>query len=457
VAMNRDAVVAAVGDVLMPTWSADRDKFDRIDRWARWDHDPPHRPKNATAEYKELAARAQAPWGALIVSSVVQTLYVDGYRRPKAPEDNRAWLIWQANGWDARQIHVHRAALTYGIAYAYALPGKTLSGEPMPKLRGVSPREMVAVYDDPADDDFPQMAMLVRKARNGYRLRVFDERFVHDLFLEHEVGKPKYVGTEVHDVGVCPVVRYANRFDLEGRAVGEIEPFIPILGRIDQTVFDRLVVQRFASWIVRTIAGMDVKKSADENEMSVREVLSLLRVNDFLLSPDKDTKFGSLPATPLDGFIKAEERDLTDLAAVSQTPAFELLGGIANLSAEALDALKSSQDAKSDEVKHQFGESHELLLRLAAHIAGDTETAEDYEAQVIWKDTSIRSLAHAADAFGKLCQSLGVPPEVLWPKIPVFTQQDVDEAKRLAAESDATDALLRELVDGASSFPAEVA
>jgi hypothetical protein len=188
VAMNRDAVVAAVGDVLMPTWSADRDKFDRIDRWARWDHDPPHRPKNATAEYRELAARAQAPWGALIVSSVVQTLYVEGYRRPKAPEDNRAWLIWQANGWDARQIHVHRAALTYGIAYAYALPGKTLSGEPMPKLRGVSPREMIAVYDDPADDDFPQMAMLVRKARKGYRLRVFDERFVHDLVLEDETS-----------------------------------------------------------------------------------------------------------------------------------------------------------------------------------------------------------------------------------------------------------------------------
>ena len=61
---------------LFPMWLKEREKLDRIDRWARWDHEDPDKPRQATAEYKELVARSQAPWGYLIVSSVAQTLYV---------------------------------------------------------------------------------------------------------------------------------------------------------------------------------------------------------------------------------------------------------------------------------------------------------------------------------------------------------------------------------------------
>lgn len=452
-AMTEADVVAMTGDVLLPAWNAERRKLDRIDRWARWSHDEPHKPKQATPEYRELSARAQAPWGALIVTSVAQTLYVDGYRRPDEPDDATGWNIWQANGMDARQIAVHRAALTYGLAYATALPGKTLTGERMPTLRGMSPREMIALYEDPATDEWPLAGLRVRKTKDGLVLSFFDNENVTHLKASTTTSSPEVVGWERHGAGVTPVVRYANRFDLEGRATGEIEPFIPLLGRIDQTVFDRLVVQRFASWIVRTIAGMDLSKTADANDISTEQVLQRLKVNDFLTSEDPDTKFGSLPATPLDGFIKGEERDLTDLAAVSQTPAFELLGQMANMSAEALAAAKSSQTAKSSEVQHQFGESHEQLLRLACHLAGDVEGAADFRAQVRWADTSIRSLAQAADALGKLATMLGYPPELLWAKIPGITQQDVDEAKVRVEQSGGMDALLARLVDGSTSAP----
>jgi hypothetical protein len=42
-----------------------------------------------------------------------------------------------------------------------------------------------------------------------------------------------------------------------------------------------------------------------------------------------------------------------------------------------------------------------------------------------------RSLAQAADALGKLATMLGVPVELLWEKIPGFTEQDVDRAKTI--------------------------
>jgi hypothetical protein len=46
-----------------------------------------------------------------------------------------------------------------------------------------------------------------------------------------------------------------------------------------------------------------------------------------------------------------------------------------------------------------------------------------------------RSLAQAADALGKLATMLNVPVELLWEKIPGFTQQDVEDAKALLEEN----------------------
>lgn len=447
--LESGSVVKMVHDDLLPKWQTEVDKLDRIDRWARWHHDDPDQPRQATQEYRELVSRAQAPWGDLIVGSVAQTLYVEGYRRPDAPEDSTGWNIWQANGMDGKQVAIHRAALTYGMAYGTCLPGRTLAGEPMPVMRGVSPRNMIAVFDDPASDEWPVYALQVTVVKGGHQIRVFDDTYEWSWRVEHLTDKPKGGPTpRAHGAGVCPVVRFSNRLDLEGRTAGEIEPFIPVLGKIDQTSFDRLVVQRFASWIVRTIAGMSVAESMKATGETVAATKLRAAADSVLIAEDKDTKFGSLPATPLGGFIEAHDSDLRTLSAVSQTPAFELLGQMANLSAEALAAAKASQTAKSDERKHTLGEEHERFIRLGCHIAGDSDGASDFAAQVRWADTSIRSLAQASDALGKLAQMLGVPVEVLWPKIPGFTQQDVDEARDIAARGGGIGELLLELQAG---------
>lgn len=432
---SADEIIRLVEKELMPLWTRERRKLDLIDRWARWSHDRPHAPRQATTEYRQLAERSQAPWGDLIVGSVAQTLYVDGYRRADDPENGRPWRTWQANGMDGRQNAVHRAALTYGLAYGTALPGTTLAGEKLAEMRGISPREMVALYEDPAHDEWPDVAMRVRVMNRQHLLiTVFDAMGKHELIAGGTDSRVKYLEMSEHGAGVCPVVRFTNRFDLEGRATGEIEPFIPLLGSIDQTKFDRLVVQRFASWIVRTIAGMSVNETTAVTQESADQVKLRLKMEDILTAEDPDTKFGSLPATPLSGFIEAHDADVKVLSAVSQTPANEMLGQMANLSAEALAAANASKTAKSHERRYTFGETWEQWLRLSAWIEGDTDSASDFEAEVRWKDTEIRSMAQAADALGKLRQMLDVPPELLWEKIPGFTQQDVERAKAMVQD-----------------------
>ena len=206
-------------------------------------------------------------------------------------------------------------------------------------------------------------------------------------------------------------------------------------------------MQRFASWVVRTISGMaEPKDAADAEATKLR-----LKVEDILVADSPDTKFGSLPATPLDGFIKAHEDDIKALAAVSQTPPHHLLGQMANLSAEALAAAEASLTRKVEERRTMLGESWEQLLRLAAHVTGDEEAAGDFASQVRWRDTESRSLAQAADALGKLATMLGVPVEMLWEQIPGWTQQDVDRAKGLRTAGTPVDRIVAELLAGQTS------
>lgn len=450
--LSPKSVVELVEKDLWPAFKAEKERLDKLDAWYRWDHDRPHVPRQSTTEYQQLTDRSQAPWGALIVTAVAQQMYLDGYRSKGAADDSPAWDAWQANGMDARQVPLHRAAFAYGYSFETVLPGTAPDGSPMPVMRGVSPRRMQAFYLDPAEDEWPAYALRADPAsvdgKKGWRVRVYDDTQVHELTLASGDARPMFLDSFDHGVGVCPVVRFCNQLDLEGRADGEIEPFIPLFGRIDQTAFDRLVVQRFSSFIVRTIAGMAKPEDADD----ARAASLLLRVSDLLVADDPDTKFGSLPATPLSGFIEAHEADVRTLAALAQTPAHEMLGQMANLSAEALAAAEASLTRKVEERKHTLGESHEQALRLASGLMGDLEGAADYSAQVRWRDMESRSLSQVADALGKMATMLGVPVQMLWEKIPGWTDQDVEEATRLS-QGGKIEALMQQLVDAQTSAP----
>lgn len=426
----------------------ERKRLDWIDKWWRWEHDDPHRPKTSTPEYRELVARAQTPYLGLVVTACAQSLYVEGYRRSSDPDDAVPWGYWQANGMDARQIPIHRGALAYGLCYETVLPGVDDQGKAIPVMRGVSPRKMMAFYEDPAEDLWPEYAMradCVSAADKGlWKVRVYDDTYVYTLSCESGGGNLEYVTEEAHDVGVCPVVRFANMLDLEGRAEGEVVPLIPLQGRIDQGIFDRLVIQRFAAWTVRYITGMEKPDNKSEEQASAQA----LKISDLLITEDPQSKVGSLPPSPLDGHIAAHDSDLKDLAAVSQTAPHYLLGSLVNLSAEALAAAETGATRKKIERQHTFGESHEQALRLGASIMGDTEAAGDHEAQVRWRNTSSRSLAQAADALGKMVQMLGWPAEMAWEQLPEVTQADIERAKDLDTHLQGVNLLVQQLEQG---------
>lgn len=412
--MSQTAVVELATDVLIPKHTMERHQLDIVDSWYRWNPEKVAIPLTASQEHKALRDLSETPWLNLVVTTLSQQLMAEAIRSSNAADGKalaRMWAPWQRNRMAAKQKPLYRAAIAYGQAFTKVLPGDTGA-----VIKGLSPRNMTAVYQDPADDEYPMYTLEVQ----GSHYIVMDEEA--EYWLGMEDGKLTFIEPKIHDVGVTPVVRYANQLDLEGRTPGEVEPYIPMAKRINKTSYDRLLTQHFNSWKVRTATKMDAPATDEE----ANRLKLLLRQSD-ILTGEGEVEFGTLDETPLEGFIAAWESDIQALAAVSQTPSHSLTGQLVNLSGDALVEARSMLDLKAGERKVSFGDAGCQTLRLSAHIEGRKDDAADFTLSMQWADLESRSMAQAADALGKMATMLGVPVEKLWDRIPGVTPEVAEE------------------------------
>lgn len=481
---------ATLASTLLSIISDDSERLERIDNYINGIQDEPYMPDTADNEYKLLARRAVSNWMPLIIGTPAQALYVDGFRpsRKGVSEDTHdapEWKHWQASGLDARQLAVHRAALGYG--HSFTLTEKKANGKVVTK--GLSPLRTAALYEDVANDIGAYAALTVTeyprvvngKTKRG-TARLWDNTFEYKVLFEAFEGDQKIsvVKKKRHHAPECPVTRFAAAVDLEGRTVGVVEPMIPLQNRINQTVFDLLVTQTYASFKVRWVTGMAPPmqmRMLDENGEETNDanlavdVVPKLDGNGnpipanidhnarrFLFAEDPDTNFGSLDESPLGGFIESIDMSIRHLAAVSQTPPHYLLGQIANLSAEALTAAETALARKVEEFRQAFGESWERVFRIAGAMGGDEAVFEDLAGEVLWRDMESRSLAQSADALGKLAEALEIPKRGLWNRVPDVTQNEIKKWNELREEDDIdgqmADALQRASAFGSASSPA---
>jgi hypothetical protein len=466
----------ALASELLAIINADFPRLERIDKYIHGQHDDPYMPKTADAEYKMLAKRSTSNWMPLLIGTPAQALYVDGFRPgrkvdpAKGERSTPEWEHWQNSHMDAKQIAIHRAALGYGHSFTLTekVDGKV-------KTKGLSALRTAALYEDAANDNDPYAALTVLSLPKGDtpgKARLWDAKNEYEISFkalageqEIEVGKP-----QAHGLQECPVTRFAAAVDLEGRTVGIVEPLIPLQNRINQTVFDLLVTQTYASFKVRYATGMapplmiqwydeqgyPKAEPADiENPpagWTTKQVPVPMDHNArrFLFAEDHEARFGSLDESPLGGFIESIEMSVKHLSALAQVPPHHLLGQIANLSAEALQAAETSLTRKVEEFRKSFGESWERVFRLAGALGGNAASAQDNSGEVIWRDMEQKSLAQSADALGKMAESLDIPKRGLWERIPGITQGEIDYWNDLR-ETDDFERQMAESLERASS------
>ena len=422
--------------------SDEKDRLEKIDQWLNGCQDPPNVPE-ASQELKRLLELSRTPWLGLVVTTLGQAMFVDGFRSPASGQTlEKSWKTWVGNGMPSRQVAIHRAALGYGYAYMLVEEGIAQDGTPRSVMRGLSPKRVYAEYDDSSFDDWPRYAIRVDAQSDlAAVVWLYDDTYAHKLFYKPSAAVQWTLEKSTpHNAGCVPLVRYTNQLDLDGKTPGEVEPFVGLAARIDKSSFDRLVTQHYNSWKKLWIAGM-TEPPADEADARRRKLK--LRQEDILIAESTETKFGAIPETELGGFINAIESDIEHLAAVAQLPNHLLTGKMVNLSAEALSAARAPLTQKVFERQVSFGASHAQALRLAAKLQGDEESAQDVMAHVTWQDMEVRSLAQAADALGKLATQLGIPRMSLWRMIPGVSQLDVEEWQENMLDDDPAAVYLR--------------
>lgn len=405
-------------------------RWDNVYGYVRGERGIPEVPEGARAEIKQIARMSVKNVLSLVVGSFAQNLSVVGYRRADAQVNDAAWRLWQRQRMDARQAEVHRAALTYGVSYVSVTPGDTGM-----VFRPRSPRQLIAVYDDPQVDAWPRYALETwldlssgKRRRAGYLIDEFNTypldlgpvlevpqgRSISSTLDIQLVGEPVAHRAELDGRPVCPVVRFINDRDAEDQVLGEVEPLIKPQRAINNVNFDRLTVSRFGAFPQKVITGW-----TDEAEKVLKASASQVWTFD---DPDVDAK--TLTAASVDGYNAILTEMLEHVAMQAQISPAQVTGKMVNLSADALAAGEANQQRKLKAKRDSFGESWEQLLRLAAEMDGDPDTAADVEAEVVWRDTEARSFGAVVDGVVKLA-SQGVPVDQLLTMVPGLSQPQI--------------------------------
>lgn len=446
--MDRKAVVDAIRYIMAGPRTIELQRLDQIAEALKpWT--PVRAAQNlaATGRREEptvgMRWRSQTNFLPLVVKVYSQSMKVDNYLASDTKETAAGpWEWWQRNKMDARHTGLIRSVLGYGASYAVGLPSlNPKHGDDDRKgafIRALSPRQMTCLYGEPiewtpgetpVDDDWPITALEVK----GQAIRFYDEESVHFVGIQNVpqsglgwtdpvfsgVDNFKYLEARPHNVGVCPVVRFRDVWELDGEEqFGIVEPLISIQSRIDETTYEMLAAQYYTAFIQRWVTGWRPKDDS--------EALSAV-AGDVWYFSKSDVSVGQFSQGNIKGYIESKQSALMDLSAIGQLPPHAMgVTALANISEATLAGLETGKKRQSAEIQTALGESFEQLLRLTAHIVGDTAAAEDFASEVKWSDLTARTLAETVDALGKMKQMLDVPADILIEDIPNKTKAWVD-------------------------------
>jgi hypothetical protein len=235
--------------------------------------------------------------------------------------------------------------------------------------------------------------------------------------------------------GLVGLIQITPQPRILGLPRSELTPALVIQDRINTTIFNRLVSGDYGAFRQIWASGMKMARQVIRDEDGGGEQVKPVRpfdigANRLLINENPEGKFGAFPGENLRGYLDSIEQDVTQLAAITQTPPHYLLGQMVNMSADAIKAAEAGLVAKTRRRALHIGEGWEEVERTALGMIG-SPAAANISAEVIWGDFETRSTAQLTDSLVKM-RTLGVPLEVLWRRYGA-SPQEVEQWKVLAA------------------------
>lgn len=406
----------------------------RWDRYYTGEHPIPGPENKAKQAYRRLLAQARSNWCELVVNSTEERLNVIGFsarQRSDAVEAD-AWELWDANELDLFGPQAILETLISGHAYAIAYPDHDHTTGVDVVLAPELPSQVTIAYGSHLRQ--PEAALKRYTDRDDVIHAIL---FLDRLVIEftRDAKKSSEAGWAVADTrsnpfGRVPVVELKARPRLDRRpGRSELASAFEIQDRINETLFNRLLAQQYASWRQRWATGLTLE--IDETTGEVVEPFDT-QVDRLWVTEEDTVRFGEFGEHNLRNYIDAVESDIQHLAAITRTPPHYLLGQSGAFpSGESLKSTETGLVAKVRDHHASIGHALGQLVRLGLRL---TKEQDPGRIRTIWADPESRSDGELVDALLKL-KSLGIPDEAIWARVPGATPEDVRAWRAQAARA----------------------
>lgn len=418
-------------------------RYDTLESYVCGDFNLPSGDPRYVKALRELQEKAKTNYIALVTSSPVERMQVQGFRfgnDPDTPADNDANEIWQYNNMDLMSEIAHLTAATYSRSYIMVSPP---SGGKYPIITIEDPKQVI-VEHDPADmnkiraglkmweDDVLGSSIAVVYLPDSIHYfrgqsSNFYKNIDYDIMKQRVLnsGNWEYMGGHVNTLGEVPIVPMNWRPGLHGTSKAEAEEGFTIQDRINATILDRMIISRSQAYKQRWAAGIKIPKNDSGQAKPPFDPGA-----DILWAVESpEAKFGEFREADITMILKAVRDDVGDLAAITKTPPHYLLGEIVNASGDALKAAETGLVSKTKARMKTAGWTWEKVIKLAFGWLGDLEKQNEVLAETIWADPESRSRAELADAILKETQ-MGLPPEMAFERLGL-TPSQIERAMKL--------------------------
>lgn len=414
-------------------------------RYRLGDPPAPNGADGAREVYEAFVRKARLNLAELVVSALADRLQPVGFQTGADDDetgDEKAGDMWRRAGMDVQSSNVHDMVLTYGEGYVIVGPISKRTGAPI--VTAEDPRYMVGdpspaepdtlraalkvVYDDVEGEDRAYLylpgAIWVARNRAQSTVSAIPNGVPRGPMLMFDPNTWEWDQERSGPVpdGQMPVVRFANKDEM-----GEFEPHIDTLDRINHQILQTMVIGTMQAFRVRAIKNLPLNDPETGQKVDYSDLLSLDPGSVWQLP--KDTELWESETTDLRPLLEAIKDDLERLAASTKTPLHMLAAGGVNQSAEGAQAQVEGMVFKAKDRVSRLRPSWNLVASLMLLAMGDKARADLAKLWTIFAPVEKLSLTERADAASKAAVDLSLKMRLtkIWQLSPAEAERNLSE------------------------------
>lgn len=386
--------------------------------WAYYIGDPPlpQVAQQHTESFREVLRKGRATYAPMAITPMLDRMELNGVRtgvEDGVEGDDIAKRIMEYSNFASAIKDAFTYAFVMSEGYMMVIPAALESPDQTPMITAEDPRYCIG-EPDPLNPNQLQAALKIGYDlvagqtvawlfHAGVQYKALGPSGApltpHQAFTANSFewdGEPVPL-PQLDGIGQVPVIQLCN-----ARGLGEFEPHLDLLDRINDAILQRIVITAYQSFKQRAVIG-DLEGDEDDEDSDVEEIdwQNMFSADPGALwrVPAGTTFWESSPAD-MTGLITAIRDDVKEFAAVTSTPLHLITPDAANGSAEGAALMREGLVFKVKDRRSRLNPRLVELWKMAFAFAGESDRIGNIE--LLWGPIESFSLTARADAATKL-------------------------------------------------------